>query len=343
MPLGVFLTRHSAAASSLEGALLHDSKLLEEDIISFFSSYNFRIGRVEVVDIKGERVLFGAVGKGENVLLLGVILENEIEENIFRDLVVDEATTMLQEHKEGARALLVRCYNNMLEKMSNELKKRITSLEEKLAIIGDQRKKTMMLLEARYDEEVKVAEKVRDEEKALDILEQLFKDEKESEKRLEEIMKEKEKVAEEMKLLREVLGRVSSVSAQLQSILAQTVEGTAEVEKAAPSEEKFYTVFDVLKKEYGDENAILLEYLYIIKKPQTHDEIAFHVKWSADALKTRLSQLVKEGYICMLRKKNDPNLFFTVCPSCPLSARCRRERKINWDKVLSLVRADLER
>lgn len=340
MPLGVFLTRHSATASSLEGALLHDSKLSEDDIITFFSSYNFRIGKVEVVDVKGERVLFGAVGKGENVLLLGVVLENEIEENVFRDLVVDEAATMLQEHKESASSLLVRCYNSMLEKASNELKKRIASLEEKLAVIGDQRRKTMVLLETRYDEEVKVAERVRDEEKALDTLEQLFKDEKEIEERLEEIMKEKEKRAEEMNLLRKVLDRMSSVSATLQPILAQTVEAVAEAEGAAPSEEKFYTVFDVLKKEYGDENAILLEYLYIIKKPQTHDEIAFHVKWSDDVLKTKLNQLVREGYICTLRKKGDPNLFFTVCPSCPLGDRCRRERKIDWDKVLSLVKAE---
>lgn len=339
MPLGVFLTRHSATASSLEGALLHDSKLSEENIILFFSNYNFRIGRVELVEVNGESVLFGAVGKGENVLLLGVIVENDVEKDVFKDLIIDEADAMLQE-REGGLPALIRFYSSILEKATREVEKRIVNLKEKLAVISDQQRKTRTLLETRYDEEVRVAEKAREDEKALDALEQLFREEKEIEEKMEAVMKERERRAEELSLLRGVLDRMNSVSAQLQLIRSQIMEKTAETEKAAPLEEKFYTVFDVLKRDYGDDKAILLEYLYIIKKPQTLNEIDFHVKMGDEVLKAILNQLVKDGYVCTLRKKNDPNIYFTVCPSCPLSAKCRREKKIDWDKVLSLIKTE---
>jgi len=325
--------------SSLEGALLHDSKLSEDSIISFFSKYEFKIGRVELVEVNGESVLFGAVGKSENMLILGVIVENDIEKEIFRNFIFDEATAMLQ-RQEGGLPALVRCYGSMLEKAAREVERRIASSKERLTTVSDQQRKTRTLLEARYDEEVKAAERGRGDEKALDSLVQLFREEKEIEEKMEAIMKEKEKREEELSLLRGVLDRMNNVSAQLQLILSQIVEKAAEAKGEAPPEEKYYTVFDVLKKDYGDEKAIILEYLYIIKKPQTIDEIDFHVKLGADALKAMLNQLVKDGYVCTLKRKDDPNFYFTVCPSCPLSAKCKREKKIDWNRVLSLIKAE---
>lgn len=341
MPLGVFSMRYSAGTFSLEGAILHDSKLSEEELTAFFSGYNFRMGRVESVDIGGERVLFGAVGKGENVLVFGVVVESDVEEKVFKDFIVEEGAAALQAGEGEAQATLARYYSGVLDKAAQELRRRVSALEGEVAAKNDQLRKVRATLEARYDEEVRVAERVRSDEKALDELEQLFREEAEIEERMRAILKEREEKKRELESARKALERVSGVSAKIQSVLEQ-MEKEAK-EKAAKAkevpEEKFYTVFDVLKKSYGEENAILLEYLYIIRKPQTFEEISFHVKWEADALRARLNQLVKEKYICALRRKGDESIFFTVCPSCPLTSECKREKKIDWKSVLSLVEA----
>ncbi|MEM1657953.1 MAG: hypothetical protein QXK94_02865 [Candidatus Jordarchaeales archaeon] len=341
MPLGVFSMRYSAGTFSLEEAILHDSKLSEEELAAFFSGYNFRMGRVEGVDIGGERVLFGSVGKGENVLVFGIVVESEVEEKVFRDLIVEEGVVALQVGEGDAQTTLARYYSGVLGKATQELRRRVSDLEEELTAKNDQLRKLRGLLEARYDEEVRVAEKVRSDEKALDELEQLFREEVEIEEKASAVLKEREEKKREMESVKKALERVSEVSAQVQAMLERMkreMEEKAIKAEEAP-EEKFYTVFDVLKKFYGEENAILLEYLYIIKKPQTFEEISFHVKWGPDVLKDRLNQLVKEKYICALRRKGEENIFFTVCPSCPLNSECKRERKIDWKSVFSLVGA----
>ncbi|MHA1711856.1 MAG: hypothetical protein ACTSUS_07340 [Candidatus Freyarchaeota archaeon] len=346
MPLGVFVIRFSANAVSLESSFLHDSALSEDVLVSFFSNYDLRVGKVERVEVDHEEVLFGVVGKGESLLLLGVILESELEEAFFKRYVLDEAAFLLEQSGGNLFLLLAESYSNMLTRVSHDVERHLSEAENRELSIGDQQKKIESVLESKYDEELKVAEELEvlkegeDPESLFRRLESLFGEEKELEEKLKNIVEEKERAHEEASSLQATLNKLGEVLSQLQTVLLQARAAMVEAKQEEKVEEEFYTVFDVLKSKYGEENAVILEYLYIIRTPQSLDEIVNHLNMDPNTLREKLKELVARGYVCTLRKKKAEDLFYTVCPSCPLNTKCMKERKMNWAEILSMVKVE---
>ncbi len=98
------------------------------------------------------------------------------------------------------------------------------------------------------------------------------------------------------------------------------------------------TISGILTEKVGRVKAAIIEYLFWLKKPRTIAEISQDLETSAEEIREQVEDMVKNGYICQLTKKNIKEIFVTVCPNCPLQHKCEKERGIDWNQILSRVR-----
>ncbi|WXG40196.1 MAG: hypothetical protein WED07_05130 [Candidatus Freyarchaeum deiterrae] len=91
----------------------------------------------------------------------------------------------------------------------------------------------------------------------------------------------------------------------------------------------------ILIEKFGEAKSIILEYLYWYKKPRTIIEIAQDLEIPAEKIVKTIEDLLKNGTICQLTRKNVEEVYLTLCPGCPLQPKCGKERPIDWTRILS--------
>jgi uncharacterized protein YPO0396 len=91
----------------------------------------------------------------------------------------------------------------------------------------------------------------------------------------------------------------------------------------------------ILTEKFGEAKSVVLEYLFWLKKPRTITEISQDLEIPVEKIIKTAEDLLKDGYICQLTRKNVKEAYLTVCPNCPLQAKCGKERPIDWDQILS--------
>lgn len=102
--------------------------------------------------------------------------------------------------------------------------------------------------------------------------------------------------------------------------------------------ESVKTMFDFFAERVGSVKAAIIEYLFWMRKPRTISEISQDLETPAEKIREHSEDLVNSGYVCRVTKKRTEEIYLTVCPSCPLRARCEKERVVDWDKILSETR-----
>ena len=114
-----------------------------------------------------------------------------------------------------------------------------------------------------------------------------------------------------------------------------TESSSSEISSVSESESKEATISDFLTEKVGGIKAAIMEYLFWLKKPRTIAEISRDLETPTKDLREHIEEMVKNGYMCKLTKKNIKEIYLTICPSCPLQSKCVKERAIDWDQILS--------
>ncbi|MHA1605153.1 MAG: hypothetical protein ACTSWF_10945, partial [Candidatus Freyarchaeota archaeon] len=102
--------------------------------------------------------------------------------------------------------------------------------------------------------------------------------------------------------------------------------------------ESVRTMFDFFAERVGSVKAAIIEYLFWMRKPRTVSETSQDLETPAEKIREHSEDLANSGYVCRMTKKRTEEIYLTVCPSCPLRARCGKERVVDWDKILSETR-----
>ena len=120
----------------------------------------------------------------------------------------------------------------------------------------------------------------------------------------------------------------------------ESTSGTisSQAPSVSESEESVKTMFDFFAERVGSVKAAIIEYLFWMRKPRTISEISQDLETPAEKIREHSEDLANSGYVCRVTKKRTEEIYLTVCPSCPLRARCEKERVVDWDKILSETR-----
>ena len=119
----------------------------------------------------------------------------------------------------------------------------------------------------------------------------------------------------------------------------ESTSGTISSQAPSVSEsESVKTMFDFFAERVGSVKAAIIEYLFWMRKPRTISEISQDLETPAEKIREHSEDLANSGYVCRVTKKRTEEIYLTVCPSCPLRARCEKERVVDWDKILSETR-----
>ncbi|MFB0563158.1 MAG: hypothetical protein ACETWM_18310 [Candidatus Lokiarchaeia archaeon] len=124
----------------------------------------------------------------------------------------------------------------------------------------------------------------------------------------------------------------TSYNETIESITEST---SSEISSVSEMQSEKATISDILIEKIGGIKAAIMEYLFWLKKPRTIAEISRDLETPAEDLREHIEDMVKNGYMCKLTKKNIKEIYLTICPSCPLQSKCVKERAIDWDQILS--------
>ena len=132
------------------------------------------------------------------------------------------------------------------------------------------------------------------------------------------------------------------VESESPTVGVEKTESTAgTISSQAPSvseSESVKTMFDFFAERVGSVKAAIIEYLFWMRKPRTISEISQDLETPAQKIREHSEDLANSGYVCRVTKKRTEEIYLTVCPSCPLRARCEKKRVVDWDKILSETR-----
>ncbi|MEX2705610.1 MAG: hypothetical protein Q6352_010155 [Candidatus Freyrarchaeum guaymaensis] len=132
------------------------------------------------------------------------------------------------------------------------------------------------------------------------------------------------------------------VESESPTVGVEKTESTAgTLSSQAPSvleSESVKTMFDFFAERVGSVKAAIIEYLFWMRKPRTISEISQDLETPAEKIREHSEGLANSGYVCRITKKRTEEIYLTVCPSCPLRARCEKKRVVDWDKILSETR-----
>lgn len=120
-----------------------------------------------------------------------------------------------------------------------------------------------------------------------------------------------------------------------ETIESITESSSSEISSVSELESEEATLSDILAEKVGGVKAAIIEYLFWLKKPRTIAEISRDLGTPSEDLREYIEDMVKNGYMCKLTKKNIKEIYLTVCPSCPIQSKCVKERAIDWDQILS--------